>query len=48
MISVENISNPLLNKHFDSISSFAKSVKGDKSTIRDYVNGKKIGLYRGQ
>jgi len=48
MISVENISNPLLNKHFDSISEFAKSVKGDKSTIRDYVNGKKIGLYRGQ
>jgi hypothetical protein len=48
MISVENISNPLLNKHFDSISEFAKSVKGDRSTIRDYVNGKKIGLYRGQ
>jgi len=48
MIYVENKSNPLLNKHFDSISEFARSVKGDKSTIRDYVNGKKIGLYRGQ
>ena len=48
MIYVENISSPFLNKHFDSISSFANSVKGDKSTIRDYVNGKKTGLYRGQ
>jgi hypothetical protein len=47
-IYVENKSNPLLNKHFDSISEFARSVKGDKSTIRDYINGKKIGLYRGQ
>jgi Cytochrome C and Quinol oxidase polypeptide I/GIY-YIG catalytic domain len=48
MIYVENKSNPLLNKHFDSISEFARSVKGDKSTIRNYVNGKKTGLYRGQ
>jgi hypothetical protein len=48
MIYVENISNPLLNKYFDSISEFARSVKGDKSTIRSYVNGKKIGLYRGK
>jgi hypothetical protein len=48
MVYVENKSNPLLNKHFDSISEFARSVKGDKSTIRDYVNGKKIGFYRGQ
>jgi len=48
MIYVENISNPLLNKYFDSISEFARSVKGDKSTIRSYVNGKKMGLYRGK
>ena len=41
MVYVENKSNPLLNKHFDSISEFARSVKGDKSTIRDYVYGKK-------
>jgi hypothetical protein len=48
IINVENKYNPLLNKQFNSISEFAKSVKGDRSTIRDYVNGKKLGLYRGQ
>jgi Cytochrome C and Quinol oxidase polypeptide I/GIY-YIG catalytic domain/NUMOD1 domain len=48
IIYVENKYNPLLNKQFNSISEFAKSVKGDRSTIRDYVNGKKTGLYRGQ
>jgi hypothetical protein len=48
IIYVENKYNPLLNKQFNSISEFAKSVKGDRSTIRDYVNGKKSGLYRGQ
>jgi hypothetical protein len=48
IISVENKYNPLLNKQFNSISEFANSVKGDRSTIRDYVNGKKTGLYRGQ
>lgn len=48
IINVENKYNPLLNKQFNSISEFANSVKGDRSTIRDYVNGKKTGLYRGQ
>jgi hypothetical protein len=48
IIYVENKYNPLLNKKFNSISEFAKNVKGDRSTIRDYVNGKKTGLYRGQ
>jgi hypothetical protein len=48
IIYVENKYNPLLNKQFNSISEFAKSVKGDRGTIRDYVNGNKIGLYRGQ
>ena len=48
IIYVENKYNSLLNKQFNSISEFAKSVKGDRSTIRDYVNGKKTGLYRGQ
>lgn len=47
-IFVENIDNPLLNKKFDSISDFARSVKGDRGTIREYLNGKKIGLYRGK
>jgi hypothetical protein len=48
IIYVENKSNSLLNKRFDSISEFARSVKGDRSTIRDYINGNKLGLYRGQ
>jgi len=48
IIYVENKYNSLLNKQFNSISEFAKTVKGDRSTIRDYVNGKKTGLYRGQ
>jgi hypothetical protein len=48
IIYVENIRNLSLNKQFDSISEFAKTVNGDRSTIRDYVNGKKTGLYRGQ
>jgi Cytochrome C and Quinol oxidase polypeptide I/GIY-YIG catalytic domain len=48
IIYVENKYNPLLNKQFNSISEFAKSVKGDRSTIQDYVNGKKTGLYRKQ
>jgi GIY-YIG catalytic domain/NUMOD1 domain len=47
-IYVENIDNPILNKKFDSISDFARSVKGDRSTIRNYINGKKKGLYRGK
>ena len=47
-IYVENIDNPILNKKFDSISDFARSVKGDRSTIRDYIKGSKKGLYRGK
>jgi hypothetical protein len=48
IIYVENKYNPLLNKQFNSISEFAINVKGDRGTIRDYVNGNKTGLYRGQ
>jgi hypothetical protein len=48
LIYVENKSDSSLNRYFDSISEFARSVKGDRSTIRDYVNGKRKGLYRGQ
>jgi len=48
IIYVENKSNSSLNRKFYSISEFARSVKGDRSTIRDYVNGKRTGLYRGQ
>jgi hypothetical protein len=43
---VENISNPSLNREFDSISQFANYVKGDRGTIRSYINQTK--LYRGK
>lgn len=44
---VENITNPSLNREFDSISQFANYVKGDRSTIRSYINSK-TNLYRGK
>ena len=45
-LNVENITNPSLNREFDSISQFAKEVKGDRGTIRSYINQTK--LYRGK
>ena len=45
-IYVENITNPSLNREFDSISQFANNVKGDRGTIRLYINQTK--LYRGK
>jgi len=49
-IQAENIKHPDLSRVFDSINSFAKAVKGDRSTIRLYLNSiKKEGLlYRKQ
>jgi GIY-YIG catalytic domain/NUMOD1 domain len=46
-IYVENITNPFLNREFDSISQFAKYLKGDRSTIRSYINNESK-LYRGK
>jgi hypothetical protein len=43
---VENITNPSLNREFDSISQFANYVKGDRGTIRSSINQTK--LYRGK
>ena len=43
---VENITNPSLNREFDSIAQFANYVKGDRGTIRLYINQTK--LYRGK
>jgi hypothetical protein len=43
---VENITNPYLNREFDSIAQFANYVKGDRGTIRLYINRTK--LYRGK
>jgi hypothetical protein len=52
---VENITNPSLNREFDSISQFANYVKGDRGTIRSYVTHGSDGsarsatkLYRGK
>jgi hypothetical protein len=47
-IYVENKYDSKLNKQFNSIGEFAIFIKGDRSTIRNYVNGEKTGLYRGQ
>jgi Cytochrome C and Quinol oxidase polypeptide I/GIY-YIG catalytic domain/NUMOD1 domain len=49
-IYAENIKQPNLSKVFNSINSFAKAVKGDRGTIRTYLNNdnKKEGLYRKQ
>lgn len=46
-ILAENIINPTLTKTYPSIISFAKAVKGDRTTIRNYIkSGGK--LYRKQ
>jgi hypothetical protein len=47
-IYVENITNSSLNREFDSISQFANYVKGDRGTIRSYINSKINKLYRGK
>lgn len=46
---VENITNPSLNREFDSIAQFANYVKGDRGTIRSYLNqAQSDKLYRGK
>ena len=49
-VEFENIKHPNLSKIFKSINSFAKAVKGDRGTIRTYINNskKKESLYRKQ
>ena len=42
----ENTKNPNLSISFRSLSEASRGLKGDRSTIRDYLNGKSIGLYR--
>jgi GIY-YIG catalytic domain/NUMOD1 domain len=45
-----NIKDPSLTKIYNSIGSFASAVKGDRGTIRTYINGSRPdgSLYRGQ
>jgi len=40
--------NSNLNSTFSSISQLAKHLKGDRSTIRNYILGRSKGLYRKQ
>jgi hypothetical protein len=48
-ILAENVKNPTLTRKYNSINDFARSVKGDRGTIRLYANSKdKDKLYRGQ
>jgi hypothetical protein len=46
-INIQNPSSPLAGE-YNSINEFAKAVDGDRSTIRDYINGNKPlnSLYR--
>jgi hypothetical protein len=44
-IYAENIKQPSLSKVYNSIGSFAKAIKGDRATIRSYINNKN-DLYR--
>lgn len=49
-IYAENIKQPELSRIYNSINSFAKAIKGDRSTIRLYLNSaeKEGNLYRKQ
>lgn len=44
-ILAENMLNSNLNSTFSSIGQLAKHLKGDKSTIRDYILGRSKGLF---
>ena len=48
-VLAENVLHPHLTKIYTSINSLVKYIKGDRSTIRTYLSGKKVGkLYRKQ
>ena len=47
-ILAENILHPNLTKTYRSIGDLSRQLKGDRGTIRNYINGNKTGLYRGQ
>lgn len=48
IILAENMVNSNLNSTFLSIGQLAKHLKGDRSTIRNYISGRSKGLYRKQ
>jgi len=47
-ILAENILDSKLNVTFDSLNELANTLKGDKATIRGYMDGTKKGYYRKQ
>jgi hypothetical protein len=47
-VLAENVVKPELTRSFTSIGEAARLLKGDKSTIRNYLTGKSSGLYRKQ
>lgn len=47
-ILAQNFSKPKLSKQYSSITEFAKAIKGDRGTIRNYLNGIRKGLYKKQ
>jgi hypothetical protein len=47
-ILAKNIIYPELTKEYKSLTSLAKDLKGDRTTIREYLNDTKPGLFRKQ
>lgn len=47
-IKAENINQPELTRTFSSIGEASRELKGDRGTIRKYIEGKSKGLYRNQ
>ena len=47
-ILAEKIIHPELTNTFTSIGELSRHLKGDRGTIRNYINSKSCGLYRGQ
>jgi hypothetical protein len=47
-ILAENVIRPELTRSFSSIGEAARILKGDRSTIRNYLTGKSTNLYRKQ
>lgn len=47
-VKAENVIKPELTRTFTSIGEASRYLKGDKGTIRKYIEGKSIGLYRNQ
>jgi len=47
-VKAENVINPDLTRIYSSIGEASRQLKGDRGTIRKYIEGKSSGLYRKQ